>query len=210
MIKELACYFLSSQNHRMFLFYSQPPLNGEIIPFFPPLFPLELSWWRPRFKPISNACTTHVFIGNASRLSSSLILELRPVTTLCSRRYTQATIFAFTISRRSAVRDPETGVQRIVRQIDNSEWFSKDNEGISLRRQTIFTLQVCFHSPDKRYLPIIIIIIIARLDFACAFSRSIRFRCATLYCKERITMSTGYMIFRPILRFVSMYNTVSS
>lgn len=36
MIKELACYFLSSQNHRMFLFYSQPPLNGEIIPFFPP------------------------------------------------------------------------------------------------------------------------------------------------------------------------------
>lgn len=41
----------------------------------------------------------------------------------------------------------------------------------------------------------------SRLDFACAFSRSIRFRCATLYCKERITMSTGYMVFRPILRF---------
>lgn len=47
MIKELACYFLSSQTvrARMFLSYSvfTGLVNGEIIPFFPQRFHFEFS-----------------------------------------------------------------------------------------------------------------------------------------------------------------------
>lgn len=146
--------------------------NGEIIPFFS-LFPLQFSnvsgflTWRP-IKAISNACATHVFIGNTSRLSLSFscrVVEAR--TTLWSRAIHIASPYDFEEKSRREIRKRAF---KDVRQIDNSEWFSKDSgnqRAYSLRRQTMFTLQVCFHWPDKRYLPIII----ARLDM-CFFARS--------------------------------------
>lgn len=47
---------------------------------------------------------------------------------------------------------------------------SGNQRAYNLRRRTIFTLRVCFHWPDKRYLPIIII---ARLDALHVLFRSI-------------------------------------
>lgn len=103
-------------------------------------------------------------------------------------------------------RDPETGVQRGSRQIDNSERFSKDSgnqRAYNLRRRTIFTLRVCFHWPDKRYLPIIII---ARLDALHVLFRSIlsSIRDLIVAITRRCTTFSMYHV-RPILRIVSMY-----
>lgn len=103
----------------------------------------------------------HVFIGNASRLSLSFDSRVEARTTLCSRAP-----YCVSFSKEKSRWKIRKRAFKEVGQIDNSEWFSKDRESASVQSASIFTLQVCLHWPDKRYLPIII----ARLDFACAFS----------------------------------------
>lgn len=129
MIKELACYFLSSQTvrARMFLSYSvfTGLVNGEIIPFFPQRFHFEFSssWAGIPLKTISNKPARHMFLSvTLSFLSFGSRVEDR--TTLYARVHRIASPYDF----EEESRDPETGVQRGSRQIDNSERFSKDSE----------------------------------------------------------------------------------
>lgn len=207
MIKELACYFLSSQTvrARMFLSYSvfTGLVNGEIIPFFPQRFHFEFSssWAGIPLKTISNKSARHMFLSvTLSFLSFGSRVEDR--TTLYARVHRIASPYDF----EEESRDPETGVQRGSRQIDNSERFSKDSgnqRAYNLRRRTIFTLRVCFHWPDKRYLPIIII---ARLDALHVLFRSILSSTRDLIIaitRRCITFSMYHV--RLILRIVSMY-----
>ena len=80
---------------------------------------------------------------------------------------------------------------------------SGNQRAYNLRRRTIFTLRVCFHWPDKRYLPIIII---ARLDALHVLFRSIlsSIRDLIVAITRRCTTFSMYHV-RPILRIVSMY-----